>query len=170
MTDTQLPRWEVFNQVKSGAPHEAVGTVHAADKHHALHTARNVFGRRPRSVSMWVVPANSITSVTLEEIEAGALEVAEPSLEKSYLLFSKEKHRPSMTFVSYKGCLKARHPLEAINGAIRAFGDALVWWALPADEIASTDPGDVPSWFAPALDKTYKQQSAYGTVKPKGVS
>ncbi len=58
------PLWEVFVQEKSGAPHEHVGSVHAADEELALQGARDVFARRGRLLSIWVVPASSITATT----------------------------------------------------------------------------------------------------------
>ncbi|MCX7601844.1 MAG: phenylacetic acid degradation protein, partial [Meiothermus sp.] len=71
--DTQWPRWEVFKQDTPSKPHQAVGSVHAADPQHALLTARNIFARRPQAVSMWVARADDIFSWTKEEIAEGQL-------------------------------------------------------------------------------------------------
>ncbi len=54
--------WEVFIQKETGAPHEHAGSIHAADPEIALQNARDVFARRGEVVSIWVVPANSITA------------------------------------------------------------------------------------------------------------
>lgn len=54
--------WEVFIQKETGAPHEHAGSVHAPDAEMALQNARDVFARRGEVVSIWVVPANSITA------------------------------------------------------------------------------------------------------------
>ena len=69
MSDSQWPRWEVFKQDTLSKPYQAVGSVHAADPEHALLNARNVFVRRPQAVSLWVAPADTIFSMTEEELE-----------------------------------------------------------------------------------------------------
>ncbi|MBF6596335.1 MAG: phenylacetic acid degradation protein [Thermaceae bacterium] len=176
MTDTQLPRWEVFKQDAPNKPHQAVGSVHAADPEHALLTARNVFARRPQAVSMWVVPEAEIFSVTKEELVKGRRPKAEgekainyqPSTISKYLVFRKTTHKRSMTFVDYVGELGALSPQDALEQAQQKFTDAeaLAWWIVPASNVAKSDPDaqTVESWFGIAKDKTYKQQSSYGLV------
>ena len=61
-SETQWPLWEVFAQEDGGAPHEHVGSIHAADAEMALQNARDVYGRRGKVVSLWVVPSNDITA------------------------------------------------------------------------------------------------------------
>ena len=56
------PVWEVFAQEKSGAPHVHVGNVHAADAELALLAARDVYARRGKPTSLWVVPSRAITA------------------------------------------------------------------------------------------------------------
>ncbi|MEZ4606069.1 MAG: phenylacetic acid degradation protein [Deinococcales bacterium] len=159
--DTQWQRWEVFKQDTPQKPHQAVGSVHAGDPEHALLTARNVFARRPLAVSMWVAPADRILSRTLEEAE-----VLKPSQHKSqeYVIFSKNSHKRAMTFVDYALSLEANSPEEALQKAQQELKDALVWWVVAKSDIYSSDEEDTESWFAPAKDKTYKQQSAYGLI------
>ena len=60
--DSQWPLWEVFTQEDQGAPHEHAGSVHAADAEMALQNARDVYGRRGKVVSLWVIPSNEITA------------------------------------------------------------------------------------------------------------
>jgi ring-1,2-phenylacetyl-CoA epoxidase subunit PaaB len=73
-----------------------------------------------------------------------------------------------MTFVDYVGEVEARSPEEALERAQATFGDleALVWWIVPAEKVYRSDPSQetLESWFAPAKDKTYKQQQYYATV------
>ncbi|MER3483956.1 MAG: phenylacetic acid degradation protein [Meiothermus sp.] len=184
MSDTQWPRWEVFKQDAPNKPHQAVGSVHAADPEHALLTARNVFARRPQAVSMWVAPESAIFSVTKEEIAESREQRAEdaerstllgekalgsrPSALRAFLVFRKTSHKRSMTFVDYVGELEAPSPQAALEQALQTFTDveALAWWIVPAEAVAKSAPDaeTVESWFAPAKDKTYKQQSAYGVV------
>jgi ring-1,2-phenylacetyl-CoA epoxidase subunit PaaB len=180
-SDTQWPRWEVFKQDGPSRPHQAVGSVHATDPEHALVTARNVFARRPAAVSMWVAPADAIFARTLEQLEAdpvamgsddrpagGAGERAAGAT-RTYLVFRKSSHRRSMTFGDHVGQVEATGPEAALRAAIATFDDApaLAWWLVEERLVARSDEGDVDTWFGSAIDKTYKQQSAYGTIVPK---
>lgn len=182
--DTQWPRWEVFKQDAPGRPHQAVGSVHAADPDHALVTARNVFARRPAAVSMWVARSDAVFSRTREQLEAEAAAPATPDAPRSaradelrssradppaartYLVFRKSSHRRSMTFGDHVGEVSAASPEEALRAAVATFDDApaLAWWLVAADAVRRSAPEDVDTWFGTASDKTYKQQSAYGTV------
>ena len=173
--DTQWPCWEVFKQDTPGKPHQAVGSVHAGDPDHALLTARNVFARRPQAVSMWVVRAEDIFSVTREEVVEGRgsrVEGQRPLTlnprPSTFCVFRKTTHKRSMTFVDYIGEVEAASPEEALAQAVAQFTDieALAWWVVPLEAIhkSKPDPQTIESWFAPAKEKTYKQQSYYATV------
>jgi ring-1,2-phenylacetyl-CoA epoxidase subunit PaaB len=174
--DTQWPRWEVFKQDTPAKPHQAVGSVHAADPQHALLTARNIFARRPQAISMWVVRAEDIFSWTKEELAENPPPEAAKQTEPlaygfqplTFCVFRKTSHKRSMTFVDYVGEVSASSPEDALKQAQQQFGDveALVWWIVPTDRLAKSDPGSetVESWFAPATDKTYKQQQYYATI------
>lgn len=61
---TEWDIYEVFVQVKQGAPHEHFGSVRAPDAELALQNARDVYGRRDKVISMWVVPAETITATS----------------------------------------------------------------------------------------------------------
>ncbi|MEM7347219.1 MAG: phenylacetic acid degradation protein [Chloroflexota bacterium] len=171
MSDTQWPRWEVFKQDTPNKPHQAVGSVHAADPDHALLNARNVFVRRPKAVSLWVAQADHIFSMTDEELgknpDWAQEEMAETIEQTSYAIFCKTSHRRSMTFVDYIGEVEATTSKQALSRALETFTDqaVLAWWVIPTSAIARSESDDVESWFAPALTKTYKQQSAYGFVR-----
>jgi len=56
--------WEVFIQSETGAPHEHAGSVHAADAELALQNARDVYARRGKAVSIWVVPSSAISATS----------------------------------------------------------------------------------------------------------
>ena len=60
--DSQWSLWEVFTQEAQGAPHEHAGSVRATDAEHALQNARDVYGRRGKVISLWVVPTEAITA------------------------------------------------------------------------------------------------------------
>lgn len=59
--------WEVFVQPRTGAPHEHAGNVHAPDAEMALQHARDVYARRGKAVSLWVVPAAAIVASSPDE-------------------------------------------------------------------------------------------------------
>ncbi len=65
--DSQLPLFEVFVQEKSGAAHQHVGSVHAADAEQALQNARDVYARRGALLSLWVVASDAIVATTPED-------------------------------------------------------------------------------------------------------
>ncbi|MGH1362838.1 MAG: 1,2-phenylacetyl-CoA epoxidase subunit PaaB [Calditrichia bacterium] len=63
-TTDEWPLWEVFVVEKQGAPHEHAGSLHAPDAEMALQNARDVYARRGRLLSIWVIPADAITATT----------------------------------------------------------------------------------------------------------
>jgi ring-1,2-phenylacetyl-CoA epoxidase subunit PaaB len=169
MSDSQWPRYQVFQQDRPDQPHRAVGTVHAVDGEMALLNARDVYARRPRWLSAWVVADDRIFRKTAEELEAdGSWRQAPHGKEESYLVFQKRSQRRSMTFTDHVGDVTARSPQEALSRAIDQFDDAgvTVWWVVAAAALTRSEPDDVASWFDPIKDKTYRQQSQYGSVTP----
>ncbi|MCB9225248.1 MAG: 1,2-phenylacetyl-CoA epoxidase subunit PaaB [Crocinitomicaceae bacterium] len=62
--------WEVFIQKKSGLPFKHAGSVHAYDKKMAIQNARDSYTRRGEGRALWVVPAEAIISVPLDEADA----------------------------------------------------------------------------------------------------
>ena len=65
MTETNnTPLWEVFVQPEFGAPHEHVGSVRAPDRELAVQNARDVYSRRGKVLSMWIVSSDEITATT----------------------------------------------------------------------------------------------------------
>lgn len=170
--DTQWPRYEVFKQDAPDKPHQAVGSVHAPDREIALLMARDVFVRRPKCYSLWVAPAEAILSMTQEELatqEGAQGEVSADTPPVTYQVFRKTTQRRAMTFVDHVGSVPAGSPTEALRQAIAQFSDgaAWVWWIVPEAVIARSQADDVTSWFEPANTKTYRHQSAYGTILPR---
>jgi ring-1,2-phenylacetyl-CoA epoxidase subunit PaaB len=76
----QWPLWEVFIRSKRGLSHNHVGSLHAADPSMALRMARDVYTRRQEGVSIWVVPAASITASSPDEKDP----FFEPAADKVY--------------------------------------------------------------------------------------
>ena len=54
--------WEVFVRSSRGLSHVHAGSLHAPDAVMALRNARDLYTRRNEGVSVWVVPADAITS------------------------------------------------------------------------------------------------------------
>jgi ring-1,2-phenylacetyl-CoA epoxidase subunit PaaB len=66
-SDTQGPLWEVFVQAKSGQPYRHAGGLHAFDKEMALESARDLYCRRGETTGLWIVPADQIIAVSVED-------------------------------------------------------------------------------------------------------
>lgn len=161
----QWPRWEVFKKDNDKRPYQAVGSVHAGDPQHALLTARNIFVRRPAAVSLWVVREDDIAAATREEMDKEPQRSwAGPA--GTYHVGVKTSHKRSMTFVDLVGTVEATDATDAMRQARDLHPGALAWWVIPEAAFARTDDDEdtVESWFAPATEKTYKQQQYYGTI------
>ena len=78
--DNQWPLWEVFVQEKSGSPHEHAGSLHAPDSEIALQNARDVYSRREKVNSIWVVPSEHIRASLPDDNPS----FFEPALDKIY--------------------------------------------------------------------------------------
>jgi ring-1,2-phenylacetyl-CoA epoxidase subunit PaaB len=65
--DSQWPLWEVFVQEEGGAAHVHAGSVHAPDGAMAVQSARDVYARRAKVASIWVVESNAIVATSPEE-------------------------------------------------------------------------------------------------------
>lgn len=167
MSDTQWPRYEVFEQERPDGPHRNAGSVHAADAEMALENARDVFVRRPECLSIWVAPARAIFAKTAQELaennswqtEASPA-TAEP---ETYLVFQKRTQRATETYVTHVGEVAARTPQAALVLALEKFdqADVFVWWVCPARAITRNDPADAQSLFTPAHDKPFRQPNFY---------
>lgn len=171
MTDTQWPRFEVFQQERESRPHQNVGSVHAPDIEMAIQNARDVFVRRPQALNLWVVPADSILAKTAEEIEAdsdwsGSSPRTVEEETDSYYVFQKKGQRRAMVYVVHVGQVRAETAEEALKLALDKFPDedVFVWWVCPAGAVATTDDDDIESMFAPALDKAYRMPNQYRTI------
>jgi ring-1,2-phenylacetyl-CoA epoxidase subunit PaaB len=165
--DTQLPRFEVFEQERPGQPHRSAGSVHAPDLEMALLNARDVFVRRPACDSLWIAPASAIYSRTAEELDtkiAPTAPLGEPP--QTYHVFAKPTQRQAETFVTHIGAVEARSPAEALSLARGQFAaqPAFVWWIVPDLAILRSDPAEAESLFAPAADKPYRSPNFYHTL------
>jgi ring-1,2-phenylacetyl-CoA epoxidase subunit PaaB len=172
MSDTQWPRFEVFQQDRAGRPHRNIGTVHAPDVEMALLNARDVFARRPATVSLWIVPSTAVYARTAEElVEDSSWQEATPDHDaplETYYVFRKRSQRRAMSFVVYSGTVNADRPAAALAEAVNAFDDpdqaTFVWWVCPERAILRSEENDIESMFAPAEDKQYRLPRDYRVV------
>jgi ring-1,2-phenylacetyl-CoA epoxidase subunit PaaB len=165
LTDTQWPRFEVFEQERPGQPHRNAGAVHAPDPEMALQNARDVFVRRPEAHSLWVVPAEQVFSQTAEELAASGVRGAAHSdgpLQR-YLIFQKQTQRQAETFVTYAGEVEASSSAAALRLALDRFASpaVYVWWVVPEQAVIRSDPADAEPFFAPARDKPFRLPRHY---------
>lgn len=70
MSERDWPLWEAFVRPKRGLAHVHAGSLHAPDAEMALRNARDLYTRRQEGVSIWVVPATSITASSPDERDA----------------------------------------------------------------------------------------------------
>ena len=168
--DTQWPRFEVFLQEKNGRFHKSVGSVHAPDAEMALLNARDLFGRRPEVVNLWVAAADHILAKTAEELAENHA-ISESNFadesESTFYVFQKQSQRRAMTFVVHTGEVMASNSEHALHKAMAAFDNpakpTFVWWICPESAITRSEPDDVDSLFAPAYEKHYKHPYDYKT-------
>jgi ring-1,2-phenylacetyl-CoA epoxidase subunit PaaB len=78
--DSQGVLWEVFLQEEGGAAHVHAGSVHAPDREMALQNARDVYARRGRIASLWVVESSAIAATSPAERAS----FFEPAYDKVY--------------------------------------------------------------------------------------
>jgi ring-1,2-phenylacetyl-CoA epoxidase subunit PaaB len=68
------------------------------------------------------------------------------------------------------GEVEAQSAVQAIQKAQSnsdfASDDVFVWWAVAKTAVTRSEDDDIASMFAPAQDKTYRQQTYYGFVDP----
>jgi 1,2-phenylacetyl-CoA epoxidase PaaB subunit len=76
-----------------------------------------------------------------------------------------QDQRPVAAGVHRRSLEHALH--DAIESADFDAASVWVWWVVPDDEIIRSDADDIDTLFAPALDKTYRQQTHYGFVSPR---
>jgi ring-1,2-phenylacetyl-CoA epoxidase subunit PaaB len=167
MTDTQWPRFMVFQQEEPGKPLVHNGSVHAPDIEMALMNARDVFSRRPDAVAMWVVPMDRILSWTREELTGRRVnkETRNQSTGQSveWCVFGKLSEQAQASLL---GEVEAHSAEAALEGAVEQFAGTRVlrWWVFPAAAVLASAPTDADPMFGPAREKTYKDQAAYPVV------
>lgn len=169
MTDTQWPRFEVFEKERPDWPHRNAGAVHAPDDEMALLNARDVFVRRPNCLSLWVVPTGKIFAKTAQELQEASWQgssVDSTVSSEKYLVFQKQTQRATETYVVHVGEVEARSPQEALRRALETFSheNVFVWWVCPARAVTRSEDSDIASMFAPANTKLYRQPGYYHVV------
>jgi ring-1,2-phenylacetyl-CoA epoxidase subunit PaaB len=167
MSDTQWPRFIVFQQSKVGLPHEYAGSVHAPDAELALMNARDVFVRRPECINLWVVRADKIFTKTLEELVLASEWSDETETQhetETYHVFQKIGAKGVSKHV---GDVEACSSHSALKAAMQAYPNkaVTVWWVFPARAVRQSTAQDVETMFAPAHEKmSFRDQAQFHTV------
>lgn len=65
----QFETWEVFHMAKRGERAEHVGSLHAPNAEMALVLAKEQYGRRSRTVSIWVVRTADVHAITVDDAD-----------------------------------------------------------------------------------------------------
>ena len=169
MSDTQWPRYEVFKQDAPDKAHESIGTVHAVDGEMALQNGRDVYVRRPRCHSLWVVRSDAIFAKTVEELEGDKSwqsKLTQSETTEPYLVFQKQTERRGMSFVTHVGSVVAGSPEHALQRALDEFdiGGVFVWWVCPETAVTKSTDLDIHPMFTPATEKKYRMPNQYKTV------
>ena len=155
----------VFQKISARHAWQHNGTVHAPDAEMALLNARDVFSRRPDAIGMWVVPDKAIYKVTKEQLaESNKLKDSlEFSTKKNIIVFAKLNELSACELL---GEIQAKSAISALNSAREHFSevDPLWWWLFPSEARLASEEEDRDALFAPARDKTYKDQGLYHTV------
>ncbi len=163
MTDTQWPRFMVFQQEKAGEPFVHNGTVHAPDAELAMLNARDVFARRPEATAMWVVRADVIFTQTREELAKAGSELPAAGEPIDFHVFAKFSEQAQCQQV---GRVQAASPQAAVRVAIGQFAekDPLWWWVFPASAVTESAASDAASMFTTGRDRTFTDQAEYPVV------
>lgn len=162
MSDTQWPRYLVFEQISIDQPHMLAGSVHAPDGEMALLNARDVFVRRPQVVSLWVARDDSVSSATVEELAANPEWLNEKAAgdRLSYMVFTKVGHKGTH---KHAGDVLAGSAGDALRQAVHRFDDQkiVVWWVLPERSVTRSTPEDIALMFEQAETKHFRHQSDF---------
>jgi ring-1,2-phenylacetyl-CoA epoxidase subunit PaaB len=163
MSDSQWPRYMVFQQMDHGKPYVHNGTVHAPDLEMALLNGRDVFVRRPNAVGMFVVAESEIYARSLEELEkddAGEGAASSGGESQAYSVFGKISELGQCQYI---GEVDALSPFEAMQTAIKTFEESkvLLWWVFPTDKALHSEGADGDSMFKPVLEHHFKDQAHY---------
>lgn len=161
MSDTQWPRYYVFEQPEAGRPFIHAGSVHAPDGEMALLIARDVFGRRPERTAMWVARDIRIFSRTREELDAGVDPVEETGQAvQVFHVFAKRSHKG--TFVQAAE-IEAGSPEAALQAALdRAeVQGAAAWWVIADAALVHSTPDDRPALYESSPGKDFRHENHY---------
>jgi len=158
VTDSQLPRYEIFIVERPGRPPTYAGSVHASDDELAMLNARDVFARRPDCHGLWAFRAETISSRTADEA-LSAFEGTEPAPRERYLVFGKLGHKGVPTFL---GAVEAAGPDEAVGRGRALYGqDVVLWWVAPERCRLASAAEDAGLMFEPAKGKPFRDQAFY---------
>jgi ring-1,2-phenylacetyl-CoA epoxidase subunit PaaB len=170
MSDTQWPRFMVFQQAGQGKPVLHNGSVHAPDIEMAMLNARDVFVRRPEASELWVVPADAIYSKTREELNASVIarkaqpdEAISQAKQQTYYIFGKLSEPTQAELLGEVNASSAETALEA---GVEKFSnrEILRWWVFPVSAAVKSSAKDADPMFGTARDRKFTDQAEYPVV------
>jgi ring-1,2-phenylacetyl-CoA epoxidase subunit PaaB len=163
MMDTQWPIYHVFERPARGKPMQAAGSVHAVDADMALQNAWDVFGRRPTSTGLWVVPSDEVLMKTREQLEGMPTETNGSSEAQTYCVFCKSGNR---IYFEEVGTVVAASTEDAVSRAFEVFGaaHAHAWCAFPVSANTSNELPSGELSFGPLRDKWFRDQNSFPVV------
>jgi ring-1,2-phenylacetyl-CoA epoxidase subunit PaaB len=167
----QWPVYQVFERPSPGDPMQAAGSVHAPDPEMALQNARDVYGRRPTSIGLWVVPRLAIFSKTKEELAGFSPAQAQKNArEQTYCVFCKRASR-----VEYQEAkpIRAMSAEQAITRAAQREAseqraadhpdgeEVHSWWVFPSVAIICSEPSTGEPFLKPRSHKWFRDQKSF---------
>lgn len=165
MSDTQWPRFMVFQQTGQGEPVLHNGSVHAPDIEMAMLNARDVFVRRPEACELWVVPAEVIYSKTREELSIEPPKKADQQANQleDYYVFAKLSEQSQAELL---GEVNADSAEAALQVGIGKFSgrDVLRWWVFPVAAVVKSSAKDADPMFGTARGRKFTDQAEYPVV------
>lgn len=159
-------KFQVFTQPAAGAPHTHCGSVYAPDAEMALLLGRDVYTRRPQTVSLWVAPAEAVFARTAEQLQAGAPPPAPPAgaPQHAFHVFCKVKPAGALTWQAEIRAPSPEHALAAARQELRFEHPPALWWVVPAAAVTPSAPQDARALFTPAENKPFRHSSYYRVV------
>jgi ring-1,2-phenylacetyl-CoA epoxidase subunit PaaB len=169
--DHQWPVYQVFERPSRSSPMQAAGSVHAADPEMALQSARDVYGRRPTSVGLWVVPRTAVFSKTTEELQDFSPAPDDPFIrEQTYCVFRKtasrvvyEETKPVRAATPEQALIRAvmQESNEQQTGERSDAEEIHAWWVFPSLEIISSESTSGELSFKPQPNKWFRDQKSF---------
>jgi ring-1,2-phenylacetyl-CoA epoxidase subunit PaaB len=166
----QWPVYQVFERPSPSDPMQAAGSVHAPDPEMALASARDVYGRRPTSVGLWVVPRGAIFSKTKEELaNFSPAEDQKNAREQTYCVFCKrasrveyEEAKTIRAATAEQAVARAAQREASEQTADHSQGEEVhAWWVFPSTAIICSESSSDEPLLKPQPHKWFRDQKSF---------